>query len=258
MTFALGCQFHIFFCLTESVRLMPVYHSVLNGSSRGLLCDCTICTTSPINRLQHQPGPGLTWAHWRHGARGRGGGRGGDRGTPSAASLNSLSDGFDWGGCHELGGLKLGLRIIITMVSTIGSLICLISLCVSIRASISTDCALSHLGLGQLGRLAPVVVGGDAVEGGVLARGEAAQLPAVAAVADLEAAGAEDLAALPPLLLLLLGPAQRGELPLVGPGGGGGGGLGGAPVGGVAAAGASRRGCCRWSRMWRPRRHRKF
>ena len=30
MTFALGCQFHIFFCLTESVRLMPVYHSVLN------------------------------------------------------------------------------------------------------------------------------------------------------------------------------------------------------------------------------------
>ena len=103
------------------------------------------------------------------------------------------------------------------------------------------DCALSHLGLGQLGRLAPVVVGGDAVEGGVLARGEAAQLAAVAvaAVADLEAAGAEDLAALPPLLLLLLlGPTQRGELPLVGPGGGGGGGLGGAPVGGVAAAGA--------------------
>ena len=77
------------------------------------------------------------------------------------------------------------------------------------------------------------------MEGGVLARGEAAQLAAVAvaAVADLEAAGAEDLAALPPLLLLL-GATQRGELPLVGPGGGGGGGLGGVPVGGVAAAGA--------------------
>ena len=76
------------------------------------------------------------------------------------------------------------------------------------------------------------------MEGGVLARGEAAQLAAVAvaAVADLEAAGAEDLAALPPLLLLL-GATQRGELPLVGPGGGGGG-LGGVPVGGVAAAGA--------------------